>query len=123
MEFMNASKAKSASDLIKSIIKDQLDNIPAEGGRLSINLNSVSQTLPMNGIIYKIMDEVCHELHIAGWKCFYRHYYTFVSRCTIVVSNAYLSEMRNSKYRFFLPCAEEEKWQNDYIAEHPEKNI
>lgn len=112
---------KTVKELIYMLINDAITVTPVEASHKTISLTPVINSLPSNGKIYEIMDEVCKEMTSAEWHVYYRHYYTFVSTCYITFSRNKLPEIDNSEFKYFVPYAEEHKHYNSFYPSHPER--
>lgn len=105
MNYIDANSVKTAKLMIEILVNSELSIMPKEGTKI-IGLNSLIIPLPNDGIVYKIMDEVCEDLVQSGWNCYYHHYYTMVRTLTLIVSLNELPEdklYQLGKYKFVAP--------------------
>lgn len=105
MNYIDANSVKTAKQMIEILVNSELSIMPKEGTKI-INLNSLIIPLPNNGIVYKIMDEVCEDLLLSKWHSYYHHYYTIVRTLTLIVSAQPLPEnelYKLGKYKFAAP--------------------
>ncbi len=119
MDYIQRENAQTCKEIIEKFIQNELNIIGKDLEIKTLYLTPLIGSLGFDGTIYKIMDEVCDDLTNAGWSCFYKHYYTFVSTCYLTIYKNVHPDLEKSKFKFFVPCAEEYKNCNSYYPTHP----
>lgn len=107
MEFVKRDDSQPAKQMVEIFINHELKSIPKESNGKMFDLTPYVGTLSTDGAIYFVMDSICRDLTESGWHCYYKHYYTFVSRCYLFVSpNTILPDPRKD-FKYFVPYSHE----------------
>lgn len=118
MNFIKRDDAKPAKEMIEIFINHELGSISKDSYGKMFDLSHLTTSLPFDGTIYKIMDEVCNDLNSNGWHCYYKHWYTFTARVLLWVSPNEIKDKPVSQFKYFVPYSHEwNKKDNIYFPE------
>lgn len=118
MNFIKRDDTKPVKEMIEIFINHELNSMSSESDGKMFDLSHLTTSLPFDGTVYKIMDEVCNSLNSNGWHCFYKHWFTFTARVLLWVSPNAFKEMPASQFKYFVPCVNEwDRKENIYFPE------
>jgi len=99
--------SKTVKELISIFVNHELESIGKDSGSKTFDVSLYLEGVAYNGAVYPIMDDLCDELVNNGWHCYYRHYYTFVQRCYLVISPNEIKDRPNNTFKHFVPYDKE----------------